>query len=130
MDRTGKDAIQELLSPGELLATESKQDTIIAAVRPLQGDGSSGQVDLVDANTWHQVPPSGSVPSNDYVLVVTKESISGVLRWSFDNDSAPSATYGNRLLANEIIVELNGGDVIYFGSSNAGDDVNWTAKEI
>jgi hypothetical protein len=96
----------------------------------LGGTGTDGTVALAVADTWYQVPAAGSVPAASYVLIVTKENEAGVIRWSFSNGGTPSATNGNTLVGDSLIVSLKSGQVVYFGSSTAGDDVNWTAKEI
>jgi len=126
---------EDTLSPGETLAIESKQDTansslagIAADVRPMSGAGIAGTKDLTSANTWYALP--SSVPSSDYVLVVSKENVSGQVRWSFDNTSTPSSTYGNKFSTLDIIFELAANQVVYFSSSTAGDDLNWTTKII
>lgn len=112
------------ISPAEQATLEG----IAADVKPLSGASTSGTKDLTLADTWYALP--STVPASDYVLVVSKESVTGTLRWSFSNSSAPSATFGNRLTGTDIVVELAANQVIYIASSNAGDDVNWTAKII
>lgn len=116
------------LAIGEKLANETKQDVVIAQTRSLSGAGVAGTLALTSGNTWYAVPTT--VPTSDYVLVISKENAAGTVRWSFANVSAPSATYGNQLATNDVILELAGGEVVYVGSSTAGDDVNWTTKVI
>lgn len=94
----------------------------------LAGTATDGSVQLTGANTWVQVPDV--VPTNKYVLVVTKENEAGTIRWSFTNGGVPSATNGNKMLSDEMTITLAGSQVVYFGSTDADDDVNWTAKEI
>jgi len=93
----------------------------------LGGAGTAGTVALASADTWYQVPQSGSVPKSDYTLVVTKENEDGTIRWAFKNTSVPSATYGNKS-PTHLSVDLKADQFIYCGSDNAGDDVCWTAK--
>jgi len=94
----------------------------------LSGASTNGTSALTGANTWVQVPTAA--PASDYVLVVSKENADGTIRWSFENGGTPSATNGNKMSADDIIFNLNGGEVVYFGSSTDGDDVNWTTKEV
>jgi hypothetical protein len=125
----------QTLSDGEKLAVESKQTTannaladIAADIKPLSGASAAGTLALAAGDTWYTVP--SSVPASDYVLVVSKENSAGTIRWAFANTSSPSATYGNKLMIDDIIAELAAGQVIYIASSTAGDDVNWTTKII
>lgn len=101
---------------------------LVDEVYALSGEGTSGTRALAVADTWYAVP--STVPNSSYVLVVSKENSSGTLRWSFDNDVAPSVTYGNKFNSEDLIIELAGDEVVYVSSDNAGDDVNWTAKII
>ncbi len=94
----------------------------------LSGASTDGTRALAVANTWYQVP--NTIPTEDYVLVVSKENKAGIIRWSFDSSGAPSTTNGLRLVSNAIIINLAGGEAVYFGSDVAGDDVNWTTKII
>lgn len=109
-------------------ASQETLASIAADVRPLSGSGTSGTRDLTVADTWYTVP--SSAPASDYLLVVSKESVSGTSRWSFSNSSAPSATFGNKITTNDLVIELSANEVIYISSSNAGDDFNWTTKII
>lgn len=94
----------------------------------LGGASTDGTTQLTPANTWVQVPTTA--PTTPYVLAVSKENEVGVIRWSFDNGGVPSTTNGNLFSTNDLIVNLQGSGVIYFGSTDAGDDVNWTTKVI
>lgn len=98
------------------------------SIQPLSGAGAAGTRDLTLADTWYAVP--STVPASDYVLVVSKESVAGTIRWSFSNGSSPSITFGNRLSTNDLIVELEANEFIYVSSTSGGDDVNWTTKVI
>jgi len=111
-------------------ATETTLQTVSAKLSQLAGTGACGTVALAATNTWYQVPAAGSVPAQSYVLVVSKENADGTIRFGFGNSSIPSATYGNRFVSKDIVFELGGNTVVYFGSTNAGDDVNWTTKII
>lgn len=110
----------------ETMATEAKQDNIIQGVRAISGASSDGTVALAVADTWYAVP--NSAPASDYMVVISKENAAGTVRWSFDNGGAPGATNGNKLTSDDLILHLAANEVVYFGSSNAGDDVNWTAN--
>jgi hypothetical protein len=96
----------------------------------LGGTASDGTVALTPADTWVQVPPAGSVPAVDYLIVVSKENADGTIRFSFDNGGAPGTGNGNKMTSNDFIVELRGSEVLYFGSTTNGDDVNYTIKNI
>lgn len=118
-----------------MFATESNQDTMITHlaaiagdVKPLSGAGTAGTRALAVANTWYSLP--STVPVSDYVLVVSKENAAGTIRFAFNNTSNPSVTFGNRMTSDDIIFELAAGEVVYFASTNAGDDLNWTNKVI
>jgi len=63
-------------------------------------------------------------------LVVTVETKTGEIRWSFSNDGTPGSTNGNKFLSREITFVLGGSQSIYVGSDTATDVVNWTAKEL
>lgn len=95
----------------------------------LGGGNTDGSVTLTNANTWYQVPQAGSVPAVDYLLVVSKETSVGQIRFSFDNGGTPSTTNGNKFSNNDFVVQLAANEVVYFGSNSALDVVNWTAKE-
>lgn len=99
----------------------------LTGIKPLSGVDANGTVDLASANTWYQVP--SSVPTAPYCLVVTQELAQGNIRFGFDNTGTPSATNGN-LAPGQLTVKLAGGQIIYYASSTAGDDVNWTTKVI
>jgi len=101
-------------------------DELVDAQNGLSGASTDGSVQLTGANTWVQVPDV--VPTSDYVLVVSKENTAGTIRFSFDNGGIPSATNGNKFTTDNVIVELAASEVMYFGSTDAGDDVNYTTK--
>ncbi|HRH33365.1 MAG TPA: hypothetical protein PK720_04475 [bacterium] len=110
-------------------------DLLEASLNGLGGAGSQGSVTLTAANTWKQVPTSP--PSSPYILQVAPEgpgtngTFAGVVRQSFTNTGTPSATNGTRFLSGDkYIVELQGGEVIYFASTDATDAVNYIAKVI
>lgn len=92
-----------------------------------EGSGENGTVDLTSANTWYAVP--SSVPTTPYVLVASIENAVGIIRWGYSNSGTPSSTNGNVAPSN-LTLRVTGGQVIYFSSSTAGDDVNWTTKVI
>lgn len=93
----------------------------------LGGSGVNGTVDLTSANTWYSVP--STVPTVDYILIATVENGAGTVRFGFSNSGTPSSTNGNQF-GTDIIIRLRGGQVIYFASSTAGDDINWTTKTL
>lgn len=90
------------------------------------GSGGAGSVVLEEANTWYPVP--SAAPDKDYTLVLTKENVSGTVRWSFSNEGVPSANNGNRLPDN-LALDLGAGRQIYIGSTSAGDKINYTLIE-
>lgn len=98
---------------------------------PLGGTGVVGTaVDCTSANTWYQIPPSGSVPANDYVLSFAPAiAAAGDLKYAFVNTGTPGATIGVPLTGN-VAVALVGSEVMYVASTTAGDDVCWSTKEI
>lgn len=96
---------------------------------PLSGASANGTRDLTVANTWYSVP--STPPTDPYCLVVTVESATGTIRFGFDNTGTPGATNGQKMYQGEdIIVNLAASQVLYFASSTAGDDINWTTKII
>lgn len=132
--RTGSN-VDELMAQGENFATEANQATMISHlsaiaedVKPLSGAGTTGTRALAVADTWYSVP--STVPASDYVLVVSKENADGTMRWSFLDTSLPSTTFGNKFTSDDIVFELAANQVVYFSSTQAGDDVNWTTKII
>lgn len=92
-----------------------------------QGASTNGTVDLTSANTWYQVP--STVPTSDYVLVVSIESAAGTIRWGYSNNSTPSSTNGCQA-PSMLSIRLAANQSVYYGSSSAGDDINWTTKVI
>lgn len=105
-----------------------KKIGVIQVEAGLGGASSDGSVALTPADTWVQVPTTA--PTTDYLIVITKENEDGVIRYSFNNGGAPGATNGNRMWNDDMVIELRGGEVLYFGSSTDGDDVNYTTKII
>ena len=93
----------------------------------LSGTSTNGTRDLTSANTWYAVP--STVPASPYILVATVENSVGTVRFGFDNTGTPSSTYGNQA-PSQLTVRLAANQVIYYASSTAGDDVNWTTKII
>ena len=98
-----------------------------SSINPLSGSSTNGTTDLTSANTWYAVP--STIPTSPYVLVATLENSAGTVRWGFSNSGTPSATNGNQA-PSQLTVKLAANQVVYFASSTAGDDVNWTTKEI
>ena len=133
VDRTGGGGSGVINVTGSPInpATEEKQDALIAQTlgdKPLSGASANGTVALTSANTWYAVP-SGTPPATPYVLVTSLENAAGTVRFGFANTSTPSVTNGN-LADGTITLRLAGGQVVYFGSSTAGDDVNFSTKII
>lgn len=95
----------------------------VIGVKPLSGASTNGTVALALADTWYQVP--STIPTSDYLLVVTKENSSGTIRWSGNNTGTPSTTNGNKLLTGTLKGRLSANKPLYVSSSIAGDDVNW-----
>ena len=90
---------------------------------PPQGSSGDGTIALVSADTWYAVPDSA--PTEDYTIVVSLENADGTIRWSFDGGGAPSVTNGN-LAPNHLAINMGANKTLYFGSSTAGDDVNYS----
>lgn len=110
-------------------------DLLEASLNGLGGASDKGSVTLTVANTWKQVPTSP--PSSPYILQVVPEgpgtngAFAGIVRQSFSDSGTPSATNGTRFLSGDkYIVELKGGEVVYFGSTDATDAVNYITKVI
>jgi hypothetical protein len=99
----------------------------VKGVKPLSGASTNGTVALALADTWYQVPTTA--PTSDYLLVSTIENGVGDIRWSTENGGTPGAGNGN-LAPGELSIKLAAGEVIYYASSTAGDDVNWLTKII
>lgn len=93
----------------------------------IRGTSTNGTRALTLADTWYSVP--STVPTVDYILVVSIENSAGTIRWGFSNAGTPSATNGN-LAPGHLDIRLAANQTIYFASSTAGDDVNWVTKEI
>ena len=120
---------RQLRNVAEVTINPATEDTLSTIASGLSGLTTDGSRALSLANTWYAIP-SASVPTSDYILVVSKETSVGIIRWSFDNGGTPSASNGNKMMSDDIIIELDGTEVVYFGSSSAGDVVNFTTKEI
>ena len=91
------------------------------------GVGTNGTVALASADTWYAVP--STVPTSDYVLIVTLENSAGTIRWGYDNTGTPSATNGLQA-PSMLTIRVKANQSIYYASSTAGDDVNWSTKVI
>lgn len=88
-----------------------------------KGSGSVGTIALAVVDTWYSVP--ATAPSKDYTLMVSLENATGTVRFAYVNTGTPSTTNGNQA-PNHLAVNLGAGKALYFGSSTAGDDVNFT----
>lgn len=97
----------------------------VKGIAPLSGAGVNGTVALASADTWYSVP--STVPTSPYVLVVTIENALGDIRFGFDNTGTPSATNGN-IAPSQLTLKLAASQVVYYASTVAGDDVNWSTK--
>ncbi len=97
----------------------------VKGIAPLSGAGVNGTRALASANTWYSVP--STVPTSPYVLVVTIENALGDIRFGFDNTGTPSATNGN-IAPSQLTLKLAASQVVYYASTVAGDDVNWSTK--
>ncbi|MEA2035892.1 MAG: hypothetical protein U9O94_00180 [Nanoarchaeota archaeon] len=97
-------------------------------VAGLSGASTDGSVSLASADTWYQMP--STAPTSGYVLVISKETVAGTSRWSFSGDGVPASGNGNKFSSDDIIFTLGANEVVYVGSSTAGDVVNWTSKVI
>lgn len=89
------------------------------------GVGANNTVDLTSANTWYAVP--STVPTSDYVLAIAIETSVGTIRWGYDNTGTPSATNGLQA-PSMLTLRMAANQTVYYASSTAGDDVNWTTK--
>ena len=125
LDTVGRAGFIKLTDGAETAAVDTESRLVIRS-GGMAGASTNGSTQLTGANTWVQVPTAA--PASDYVLVVTKENEAGVMRWSFENGGVPGVANGNRLWSDDIIFNLKANEVVYFGSTDAGDDVNWTTK--
>lgn len=116
---------REMIRAGSWFPTQSQND--LKGVAPLSGTSVNGTRDLTSANTWYSVP--STVPTSPYILVASIENAVGTIRFGFDGTGTPSATNGNQA-PSQLTVRLTAGQVVYYASSTAGDDVNWTTKII
>lgn len=91
-----------------------------------QGAVNSGTRDLTLANTWYAVP--STIPTKNYTLIVSIENAVGTIRFSYSNASPPSAAFGN-LAPEHLAIKMRANTPIYYASTVAGDDVNWTIIE-
>ena len=90
------------------------------------GGTDHGQISL--DGTWNAIPASS--PTKSYVLSISKETVSGVVRWSYNNDDGPSSSLGNRLHSSEIAIPITAGQTVYVTSDNDGDTLNFTYIEV
>lgn len=118
--------VTELIGADGVLKNPATEESV-KGIAPLSGAGANGTRELTSANTWYSVP--STVPASPYVLVVTQEVASGTIRFGFDNTDTPSATNGNQAPA-QLTLKLAASQVVYFASSTALDDVNWSTKVI
>jgi len=66
----------------------------------------------------------------DYVLDYAFENAIGDIRFGYSNTGTPSATNGMLSLSSVVGRRMPANGVLYFSSSSAGDDINWSTKEI
>lgn len=109
--------------------SQDDAELIAGALNGLSGSSGAGSVTLSSANTWKQVPAS-SVPASAYILIISKETAAGTIRFSFTNTSAPSSTFGNKFSSNDLVMEMAASQVLYVASTDATDVVNYTTKII
>ena len=96
------------------------------ATEIFNGTAADGTVALASANTWYAVP--ATAPTKPYLLIVSLENADGTVRFSYSNGGTPSATNGN-IAPNHLSIKMPANVSMYFGSSTAGDDVNYTYIE-
>lgn len=114
-------------SNSQLNVTQFKADgTEGAKVAGMSGAGVDGSRTLTVADTWYQVP--STIPTEDYILIATKESVAGTIRHGFGNSGTPSSTNGNKMNGDDLILNLKAGHALYVSSDNAGDIINWSTK--
>jgi len=112
---------------GALYATLDGE-TVNVKEESLGGASTDGTSALTGADTWVQVPTAA--PASDYIMIVSKENFAGTIRYSFTNGGTPSTTNGNKMWGTEMVFRMAASEVMYFGSSTDGDDVNWVTKII
>lgn len=121
---TQKNDVKYFQSFPESMVVTNSNGTPIGTI---SGASTNGSRTLTSANTWYSVP--STVPTSPYILVATVENSVGTVRFGFDNTGTPSSTNGNQA-PSQLTVRLAANQVIYYASSTAGDDVNWTTKII
>lgn len=99
----------------------------LKGIKVPSGVTSNGTRELTLANTWYPVP--SIVPTSPYILLASKETTSSVIRLAFDNTGTPSSINGNKS-PDHFQMRLEANQVVYYGSLNAGEFVNWTTKVI
>lgn len=98
-------------------------DPSIVQERGLSGTGVDTTITLTTLNTQYTVP--ASVPTTDYVLVLSNQSDTNIL-WGFQS----SGTLGNLLLATSGLasMRLAGGQVIYVRCASSDKVLNYSTK--
>lgn len=121
--------MQNSFSTSKLTEIEANQlaDGHSVSVVVPDGSGVNGTVALASANTWYAVP--STVPTADYVLLVSIENGLGTVRFGFSNSGTPSVTNGNAA-PGVLEIRMAANQSLYYASTTAGDDVNWTTKVI
>lgn len=127
VDRVGEGGRGFIGGGGGGLTPDQLRTTVVTTTTYFAGASANGTRDLTSANTWYAVP--STVPTSPYILVATVENSVGTVRFAFDNTGTPSSTNGNQA-PSQLTVRLAANQVIYYASSSAGDDVNWTTKVI
>lgn len=117
------DTNSSISASGDLVVTLDGEK--ITGTHP-SGSTSDGTIALASSDTWYSVP--ASAPTTDYIIVVTIENEAGTIRWSFNNGGTPSVTNGN-IAPEHLAVKMASNNALYYGSSSAGDDVNYTVIE-
>lgn len=110
-----------------ILSADSETIGVSALEAGIKGSSVNGTRALLSANTWYSVP--STVPLNPYILVASFENAVGTIRMGFANSGTPSVTNGNQA-PQQVVITLGASEVLYFGSTTAGDDINWTTKEL
>lgn len=89
---------------------------------------TSGNGQITCTTSWQAV--LSSPPSEAYAISLSYESVSGTVRWAYDNTSAPSSSNGNKILGAFFSICLPAGSSFYVTSDNAGDTINYTYRTI
>lgn len=89
---------------------------------------TSGHGQLTLSTAWQAL--IGTPPTDNYVLVVAKETVTGTVRFSYSNSGDPTDEDSPKIETDGFVIVVPGGLSIYLGSSNATDTVNYSYRTL